>query len=346
MTNKEKKIPDLITSSEYIRKIFEKRIKDIDKRAVKVLDVKSYIIKRHVSEDFFHFVIQNNVTLKINKGLRRRYQIFAVSFSGHGRRKMYQILELAFRDGFNKGMVVMPRPLWYIDDLMSAFYVGIPGDNFLEHIKNGHIDLNCIKKIAKGLFQLHQIKMSGAEAQNFVPLRKHKFSWDYLDPTDILDREHNVSSKFVLEIRKQFKSLKTVFKEIMDSNISLSHGDFHPENVIVNKFNSKQVALIDFSEACLAPIYFDIASFLQQLHFMTRSYLTEKQYASMEKAFLSAYFGEVIITPKMKAKINLYKAWTALKSTVYFMIFDDEVNRGFAEYLLKKSKEYLVKAIN
>jgi len=335
MTKKEKQIPDLITSSEYIRKIFEKGLKDIDSQAVKILDVKSYTIKRHVGNDFFHFVIQNNVTLQTKKGLRRRYQIFTVSFSNHGRRKMYQILELAFKNGFDKGRVVIPKPLWYVEDLMSAFYIGIPGDNFLEHIKNNNIDKSSVRKIAQGLYKFHQMK-PGSE----IKLTKHSLSWEDLDPTDVLKREYNVQTKMVKEIKKQYEVLRKVYKNIVDDDFLLSHGDFHPENVIINRFDSKQVALIDFSEGCLAPIYFDIASFLQQLHFMTRSYLTEKQFASMEKVFLSSYFGEVEIEKKMMARIHLYKAWTALKSTVYFMIFEDEINRGFAEYLLKRSKEY------
>ncbi len=341
MTKKEKQIPDLITSSEYIRKIFEKGLKDIDSQAVKILDVKSYIIKRHVSDVFFHFVVQNNVTLQTKKGLHRRYQIFTVSFSNHGRRKMYQILVLAFKNGFDKGRIVIPKPLWYVEDLMSAFYIGIPGDNFLEHIKNNNIDKNIVQKIAQGLYNFHQMK-PGQE----IKLKKHSLAWEYLDPTDVLKREYNVQTKMVKEIKKQYQILRKVYKSIVDDEFLLSHGDFHPENVIVNRFNSKQVALIDFSEGCLAPIYFDIASFLQQLHFMTRSYLTENQYASMEKAFLSSYFGEVVIEKKMQSKINLYKAWTALKSTVYFMIFEDDINRRFAEHLLKRSKDYLKLATN
>lgn len=336
MTKKEKKIPNLIIDREYLKELFNERIRSIDSQGVEILDVKSYKIKQHFDDRFFHYVIQNNVTLRTRKGLRRRCQIFCAAFSGHGRKFMFEILSLVYRNGFDKGNTVVPRPLWYIAELQAGFYVGVPGDNLLEHIKNGNIDKTAIQKIAKGLRELHQVR-----GIHNLKLKKHSFLWEYLDPTDILGRAYNRDTELAIEIRNQFKELKALHKKIIDDKYLLSHGDFHPENVIINKFNSKQVAIIDFSEGCLAPVYYDMASFLQQLEFMTRSYLTRIQYARLEKIFLDSYWGEVDITWEMMAKMNLYKAWTALKSVVYFMIFEDDANRDFAKYLLEKSINYV-----
>ena len=111
--------------------------------------------------------------------------------------------------------------------------------------------------------------------------------------------------------------------------------------MIINKFNNHQLAFIDFSEVCLAPVYYDLASFLQQLEFMTLNYLPPAEYQDFEYLFLNTYFDRQKIDQSIKDKINLYKSWTALKSTVYFMIFDDKINRHFAEYLLTQSEDYL-----
>ena len=109
--------------------------------------------------------------------------------------------------------------------------------------------------------------------------------------------------------------------------------------MIINTFNNRQLAIIDFSEVTLAPVYYDIASFLQQLEFMTRNYLTPEEYLNTEYVFLSAYFNCKKIPREIQNKINLYKSWTALKSAVYFMIFNDQANRNFAEGLLAESED-------
>ena len=216
MTDKEKKIPNLITSADYLKDLFSQRIKDIDPRAVKILHIGSHSIKKHLDEKFFHYVILNNIVVKMENGLRKRYKILAISFSGDGRKKMYQALELVYKNGFNKGEIVVPRPLWYVGSLMAAFYVGIPGDNLLEHIKNNYINLNTVGKIAKAILKLHSIK------PNKIKLAKHKFSLDYLDPTNVLSFEHNRETKLAEAIIRQFKYLGTMHKKIISDKYFLS----------------------------------------------------------------------------------------------------------------------------
>lgn len=330
------KIFNLITDKNYLEDLFNKHIADIDQDGFKVLRIQSYYIKQHIDSNFFHFVIQHNIAIETRKNIRRRYKIYCVSFSHHERRKMFQVLQLAYAHGFDKGDVIVPRPLWYIDELMAAFYVGVPGENLLEHIKNGYSSLNTIRKISQGLSNFHGI----APPKSFK-LTRHNFSPKYLDPTNIINRPYNRNTRLATEVVVQYKKLKIAYKKIINKNeYYLSHGDFHPENVIVNKFNNRQIALIDFSEVGLAPVYFDIGSFLQQLQFMTLNYLTPEQYQQIEYIFCSTYFNKKKLPLEIKNKLNLYKSWTALKSTVYFMIFEDEINRNFARYLLTQSEDF------
>lgn len=336
MTKQEKQIPDLITNPDYLENFFNGHITDIDRHGQQVVQLRCYKIKQYLDNQFFHYVLQNNLTIELKNGLRRRYKIFCVSFSGHKRRQMYQVLDLAYHHGFDQGAAIVPRPLWYVNHLMAAFYVGVPGQNFLEHLKNGNLNFKLAKELGRGLLQLHQIKIK----PHNLSLSKHSFSLDYLDPTTVLDRDYNKKTKMAGDVKQQFKNLKAIYKKLIDDKPVLSHGDFHPENVIVHEFKNNKLAIIDFSETCLAPVYYDIASFLQQMEFMTRSYITPGQYAKLERAFLTGYWNEVIINDQMQAKINLYKSWTALKSAVYFMIFEDQVNQGFAKYLLRRSQEF------
>ena len=108
------------------------------------------------------------------------------------------------------------------------------------------------------------------------------------------------------------------------------------------------MVIIDFSEACLAPIYYDLGSFLQQLSFMTLNYLTQEEQQQIEYTFLSTYFNRRQLDQYIYDRINLYKAWTALKSVVYFMVFEDKTNRKFAEFLLTQSEDFYrqIKVIN
>ena len=334
MTNKEKQIPKLINDHDYMLDFFNDRIKDVDQKATKVIHLESYKVKAHFDDKFFHYVIYNKLTLKTVEGLRKRYSIICISFSSHGRQRMYQSLELIYKCGFSKGDVIVPRPLWYIDKLMAAFYVAVPGDNLLEHIKNGYLDLSTIKKIAIGLSKLHDIKKPIT-----LELKKHDFSPAFLDATNVVGRPYNANTQLAKDVLIQFKRLQQTKHKLIQGDYIFSQGDFHPENIIINRYQNNQLAIIDFSEVCLAPAYYDIASFLQQIKFMTLSYLTPKEHDQIEYIFLSTYFKQKKIDQHIQDRINLYKSWTALKSTVYFMIFEDQVNRRFAEYLLTQSED-------
>jgi len=334
MTEQERQIPSLISNQAYLIGLFNARLKEIDQRGVKVLRLNCHFIKSHCDDNFFHFVIQNDLTYKVETGVRRRCRIFCVSFSGQARRKMYQVLKLVYEQGFHQGDVIVPRPLWYSDELMAAFYLGVPGENLLEHIKNGYFDLSTIQTIALGLLKLHNIKPT-----KDIKLKKHAFSPVFLDPTNVINRAYNKDTNLAHEVLIQFSKLQNLYQTIIKDQAVFSHGDFHPENVIINTFNNRQLVIIDFSEVTLAPVYYDIASFLQQFEFMTRNYLTPEEYSNTEYIFLSTYFNCKKIPQEIQNKINLYKSWTALKSAVYFMIFDDQVNRRFAEGLLTQSED-------
>jgi thiamine kinase-like enzyme len=336
MTHAEKQIPKLINNKEYLFNFLNSRIRDIDPDGVKLLRLNSQAVKAHFDDKFFHYVIFNNLTFKNKQGLRKRCIVLCISFSGHGRLKMYQALELVYQNGFSKGSVIVPQPLWYSRELMAAFYKGIPGDNLLEHIKNGYLNLNTIKKIASGLSRLHNIKKPRS-----LKLKKHNFSPIFLDSSNVINRPHNLDTQLAWDVLEQFKKLKKAKKKLIKKeSYVFSHGDFHPENIIVNKFDNNQLTIIDFSEVCLAPVYYDIASFLQQLGFMAESYLSPQEHQEIEYIFLTTYFNRKTIDKDIQERINLYKSWTALKSTVYFMIFEDKINRNFAEHLLTQSEDF------
>ncbi len=324
----------LLDNDQYFFQLFAKHLKEINPLAEKVLFHQLFFIKRHVGDDFLHYVVEHRLTLALKNGLKTKCRVYSISFSGHGRRSMYQAMSLVYGNKFGSGEVVVPKPLWYEEKTMSFFYLGIPGDTLLEHLKNGHFNLDYFKKITRALRRLHTTKSPAGI------FKTHEFSLNYLDPTAVLSRPQNNHDPMKAAILKQLANLSHLKAEfIKDKNI-LSHGDFHPENIIIDKFNSDRLAFIDFSEICLAPCYYDLASFLLQLRLMSLGYLDAKTYRQIEKTILRYYFGETKLSAEVTRGLHLYQAWTALKSAIYSMIFIEEHNRHYAAYLISLSVEF------
>lgn len=331
----------MITDVVYMAALFDERIKEIDVDGEKIAKLWLSIYKKYVNEKFFHCVVRYNFVIKLTNGLRRRYELFGVSFSKHGRKKMFSVMQLVNRNGFSEGRVVIPKLLWYDQKLMTVFYIGVPGDSFLEHVKNGHLEMTTLRNIAQAVRKIHGIKIDRG-----LNIEQHDFSRQYFDATGILQEKRNLHSALYQKVEKQFSILKKMHgKFLAKEKIFLSHGDFHPENVIINKFNSRQAVIIDFSESCLASRYYDIASFVEQFDFMTRRYLAREQREKLEEVFLRAYFGKETIEPEERQKINLYRAWTAFKNAVYFMVSKDIQNCRHADELLDKVKRYIAQAV-
>ncbi len=337
ITEKEKQIPPKLLDHEYMEKFFSSHAKEIDNRIKSVAKMNIYPIKQHIDDVYFHLVNMYVLTFFLQDGSRKRRKIIGATYSGHKRRKMFQVMKLAYEHGFKSGKILVPRPLWYIEDLQAVFYMAVDGDNLLMHIKNGARVDKTIKKSAGFLARFHQIK-----PPNSLKLEKSKFNWEYFDPTNILDLEKNKEHEYTQQIKKYYKILEKHFKKLDRDKFEMSHGDFHPENVIINRFDSSQIAIIDFSEACLAPYTFDVGSFLQQLRFMSLAYdVTAEKFKKWQKIFLDEYFSRrgIELNKDIERQINLFQARTALKSAIYYMIYKTQYKH--VEALLKQIEESL-----
>ena len=338
LTEQEKHIPQTILDKEYMTEFFNKHGKDIDGRIDKVAKMDIYPIKKHIDDVYFHLVNLYAITFFLKDGSRKRFKIFSSAFSGNKREKMFNVLKLAYDNGFKNGKILVPRPLWYINELEVLFYVGVPGDNLLEHIKNGAKVKEVIKKAGKFLANFHPLKPQEFQLQNC------EFNWLHFDPTGILKLDKNVNHKFTKQILDYYKILESYFKKLDSTTFEISHGDFHPENIIINHFDTSQIVIIDFSETCLAPLAFDLGSFLQQLRYMSLAYdVSGEKYKAWQKIFLHTYFTErkIELTPEITNQINLFQARTALKSAIYYMVYKNQYEH--VEALLKIVDEIISK---
>jgi len=324
MTNEEKKIPSLITSNTYLFNLLNTRVKDIDDQSERLLKLESWPIKATFNEDFFHYVVLNKIITETKNKKQKHHKIYLAAFSGHARRKMYQVLDFVYHHGFQDDAVVVPHPLWYVEEIMSAFYIDFPGENLLVHIKEYKEDPELIGQIASGLKKFHSLPADK------IKLEKHPFDFKHLDPTNVLGSPYNRHRQLSFDIKKEFVKWRQIFEKTQ-KKYYLSHGDFHPGNIIINQSDNNKIAFIDFSESCLAPIYYDLGSFLAQFNSMTKDYLSPQSRLLLENKFVASYFNGSEVDAESLRQINLYKAWTELKSTVYFMIFQDPTSQAKAQ---------------
>lgn len=339
LKDKEKQIPQKLLDQGYMVKFFSDYAKEIDGRIKSVARMEIHPIKQHIDDVYFHLVNMYVLTFFLEDGSRKRRKIIGATYSGHKRRKMFNAMKLAYDNGFKSGKILVPRPLWYIEDLEALFYVAVDGDNLLMHIKNGARVDKTIKKSAGFLARFHQIKPPSS-----IKLEKCEFDWKYFDPTNILEMEKNKDHEYTKKILEYYKKLEKHFKKLDRSKFEISHGDFHPENIMINRFDSSQVAIIDFSEACLAPYTFDVGSFLQQLRFMTLAYdITADKFDNWKKIFLNEYFSRrgIELNNEIEKEINLFQARTSLKSAIYYMVYKTQYKH--VKILLDRTGEFLKK---
>ncbi|MFH1457289.1 MAG: aminoglycoside phosphotransferase family protein [Patescibacteria group bacterium] len=337
MEDKIQKIPKNLLNKEYIKKLFNSKIKDINIDAKNISEIIVYPIKERYNKRNFHLVIMYNLILNTKNKLQKKCKVVCSAHSSKSRKKMFEAMELIYKKGFDKGQITLPKPLWYITDLKSIFYIGIEGHNILENIKKGKDVFINLKRSAEFLAKLHQIKIPKK-----INLEKYFFDWKFLDPANILNLPKNKKNPLVKQIYKQYKMIKEKFKEVNKIKGELSHGDFHLENILIPKGEHEKITILDFSEVCIAPFTYDIGSFLQQLHFMSFGYVSNETYQTWKGEILNDYLKirKIKLNQNIINQINLFRAWLALRSAIYFLGFDvdNEINPDF---LVKQVNYYL-----
>lgn len=308
-----------LLDNQYMFKLFTKRLAKIDQTATAIDRVEIYPVKKRIAGKMFHLVVIYEVYLK-SIGTIKRQKIVCAAHSGQRRKKAYQIMEQVYKHVENKPSFKIPQPLWYSHDLQALFYKGIEGDNLLTKFKHQQNVDQSIVQLACLLAAFHQI-----EPPLNIGLKTLELNLKYLDPTNLLAKSRHTGYKN--QVRRVFAKIKRRARGLRHLDLKLAHGDMHLENVIFNDAYQRTY-LIDFSEVCLAPVAYDLGSFLQQLKFMARGLITPQEYQRLKKIFLDIYFGQTHYSQAeaqhiLKA-IILFEAWVALKSVVWYLGFKED----------------------
>jgi len=167
---------------------------------------------------------------------------------------------------------------------------------------------------------LHEITTNGAENLN---KQNSRIETIVPGPEKFLKKIEQKFPEYFDTVKENFKALVEWENKNLDDqkNLALVHGDFHPENIIINKSNNK-VSAIDFTDICVSDYARDIANFIQQFRFMSLGRLSAEKIKHYQDMFLRGYFTarDIKKDKDIEKRIQLYSAWTALRSAIYFLL--------------------------
>jgi len=329
----------LLLDQKWMVDFFNERKEYINKNIEKINRVEIYPVKKNIKDKRFHLVVIYEVFYKIKNFEKEKQQKIVCSCaSGHARKKYFKVLKLVYKKVKNKKEFKVPKPLWYINNLHSMFYLGVEGGNLLNRLNHKKEIIKSVKQLAGFLAIFHKIKNKRG-----LKLKEKEFNLEYLDPTNLLGKSPIERRKYKIKSLEIFARIEKYEKDLDNFKFRLSHGDMHLENVLFNDY-WQRTYVIDFSEVCLASPAYDLGSFLQQLSFQPRENINDKMFLELKKIFLDEYFVKVNYCAKEKEEIikliNLYQAWTALKSTIWYIGYKEDKFKTI-ERLINQAEYFL-----
>jgi hypothetical protein len=309
-----------------------------DFKALKSLELNPH--KRHLGVTSAVFVVEYKITYLTKEGASKNLSIFASAHSDGSRRGAFIKTKFLYEHGFAEGQYRVTKPLFFLEKQRAFFYKASPGSSFFYFFtKDPTADLKQILTLVAGWAkQLH-----GAG------LTRDGFSWPTFSIADMIPTPVDWLEDFLNRDKKQGGLVAEIFKTMIkleknyhpEFSPAVIYGDYHPENIIINSLQTRELEMIDFVDLALGDPMLDLGSFLQQFDFMGHSFLPRQQINKDKEYFLEAYFGLPFneISEDNLKRINLYQAWTALRTAIFLFYTKDEHNP--MEGLLLESQRYL-----
>ena len=337
--NKIKKLFD----EQYVKDLFRRKIlphypafKDISR-----VEIKPY--KELIWETTYHVVIGFNTYFIKENGEENKIPIFCSAHSDEPRENVYLALKYLWRRHFETPTIDLPDPLFYSEYFNGTFYRGLRGENLLHYIKEK--DFATVEEIVVAAAELYAAlhALPATTEANFNPINSRIRT--VIPGTAMIFKEmdERYQGRYNETLEKLYNFFITSEEKFFATapRLYLIHGDAHPENII--KTGAGRIGLIDFTDLCLSDFARDLGGFLQQLAYKTIIKAGEKGYADrMQKLFLDSYLAAagLKMTPDLKARINLYYNWTAVRTATYwFLRHDAKPERG--ESLLNEVRNNL-----
>jgi thiamine kinase-like enzyme len=123
------------------------------------------------------------------------------------------------------------------------------------------------------------------------------------------------------ELINELNEIYLLFSEEDKNELTFIHGDFHGENMIINK-NYEITGIIDWEENILGNRYFDIFAILNYIMYMLKLSNNESEYEKLKDKFIEGY-GNIDYN-----KILLIKELVILRNKIInFWLINESKNR-------------------
>lgn len=327
-----------ILDKKFIFNFFKKNILPKYHKKISLKDVKIKIAKGAILTKSYHLVIK--YILKTNQ---RQKIIYCHTSSSKNKKYYFDVLNYIIKRGFPLEKYNLPQPIIYNSDINAFFYKAVPGTSLLNLIKTKN-KKNNLSKIVKDagsmIAHIHQIPLPQK-----IDFNQYNNRISNTIPTGLsyVETIRNRAPEHLAEIQRMLEKLIKIEKNNLKKlkKLWFVHGDFHPDNIIIDIKNNNQLGMIDLSDIADSDFCKDLGNFLQQLSYMTRSYLSKKDINNLQKEFLQEYFKirKIKFTKNIKQRIRLYETWTGLRSVIYFLTLDkNKINKPRAKKLLSEIK--------
>jgi len=228
------------------------------------------------------------------------------------------------------------------------FYLEAKGENFYQYMINPKTKFGQLKNIANlsgaWIAKLHSLPTE--DVKNFNPIQS-KISTVLPGPKHFLkliQKKHRKYPSYYRQTKELFEKINNLEKKLIAKDKKfIVHGDFHPENVVYNH-HKDVLSIIDYTDCCLSHYTRDLGNFYQQLGYMVKGTLPQIRIKQLQKAFINSYLKsrKIKFTKDDKNKFELYKAWTSLRSAIFFLTVTT-FDRPRADALFEETKSYLKK---
>lgn len=271
-------------------------------------------------------------------------QLIYSSHSDGSRLHAYRLLQILIAAGFNRDQYRVIVPLAYLPETKTMIYEAVVGKTLLEFMrtaKNPDTLKPMLTHSARWLAKFHSFPLSPEIRASLPRSNVLNFYW----PSNEIFAFVKTYDAFQAEkLAAFFATLKEVADALAPGTPGMVYGDPHPENIIIQRLDATGLTMIDFTDVALGDQIRDIGIFVQQLKFMGRDMHSVAIVEQLAHYFVEQYFDKPFssLSPDEIARINLYQAWNALRSFVYFVYQDKKRQQSYG--LLEDAWLYLVLA--
>jgi aminoglycoside phosphotransferase len=307
---------------QYVLDLFNKEVLPLYPGFKEIQQIKIKPVKKNIWETTYHVVIEFLTVFLNANGEIVELPIYCSAHSNEPRKSSFAALSFLWQQGFNRSNLTVPRPLFFSDYFNGYFYRGVQGQNLYYYIRQqDHREIeNIIPKAAAWFVKLHALPADQAKNFNEINSRVQTVIPGF---EFILKKIQNDFPQYYQTYKKAFDFIGRKEKKFLsqDGNLRLIHGDAHPENVI--KMSANTIAVIDFTDICLADFARDLGTFIQQLEFMAARKIEEREYLKKNRdLFLENYLttAKIKLDDSLRQRINYYYSWTSLRTATFFLL--------------------------